>query len=269
MATQFLHLSDVHARPGQALDRLVQPIVAAVTTAGLRPDFLVASGDFGWQGTGPEHGTRLVADLAREFKLGRDRIVCCPGNHEIDTRAPHRPFAAYLSAMTRLLGDSGRADPMTTSFHRAGGVEFFSLNSARHGDHTFGQIDVDEFAALLQRTRRAPATVWRVAVVHHHWLPLAGDDSHIANAYEALQLLDRNDFDLILHGHRHMRIRLNIGARMRLVGIGSINYPAERNVNNQFHVVVAGERIHCFRHLADEPSDGGRQGTWQATETPW
>jgi predicted MPP superfamily phosphohydrolase len=244
---RILHLSDIHAKLGQPLEILARGVAASLRAKALVPDFVVASGDFGYQGSGTEAGAAVVSLIAKESNVSSERIVCCPGNHEIDG-SPE--FHNYRSAIATLLCDANRAVPDPCLRYSYGGVDFLVMNSAYHRDWSYGEVDVDAIANCL--SKHPLKETERIAVVHHHCIPYSSKDpSQIRNAYPLLRLLDCHEFNALLHGHRHIAMSLKVGKGTRVIGVGSLNFPPQPNISNQFNFIDIGKRILRFRRTAD------------------
>jgi 3',5'-cyclic AMP phosphodiesterase CpdA len=109
----------------------------------------------------------------------------------------------------------------------------------------------------------------KIAVVHHHCIPFdETDPSHIANAYSLLTYLEAHGFSALLHGHRHIAMTLRLQT-LRIVGVGSVNYPPTTNINNQFNLIEPGKQILRFRFIADAPSASGKDGDWVCRKDDW
>jgi 3',5'-cyclic AMP phosphodiesterase CpdA len=261
----LLQISDMHARPGQDLVGLVDGIAAAVSPYG-RPSHVIGCGDFGFQGRHTDLGARFMRQLADRLGVKPPQIVCCPGNHDIET-VPNgeKSFQTYHREMTGLLQDAARAQPVAANIYEHDGTAFLVLNSAHLLDWAHGHI---EMSAVKRLTMKGDATL-RIAVVHHHCIPFdEADPSHIANAYPLLTYLEAHGFHALLHGHRHMAMTLRLHT-LRIVGVGSVNYPPAANINNQFNLIEPGERLLRFRFIGDAQSAKGAQGDWVCQKDSW
>ncbi|MFQ5799836.1 MAG: metallophosphoesterase family protein, partial [Bacteroidota bacterium] len=233
---------------------------------GFEPYFLVVSGDLGYKGSDHERGSQFVSAVARLLKIPCRRIVCCPGNHDIQLTQKEQPFQNYMKAAFGVLEESTRVSVSPVTCYQCEGVNLFIINSCYHLDHRYGKIHAEE---LRKKIKEGDSSGPRIAVVHHHSIPVFdGDTSAIVNAYEFLSILVDSGFDLVLHGHHHIALSLTVGNRTKLVGVGSVNYPPERNLNNQFNILEFGVRVCRFRYVADA-SGRGILGAWKSEVTPW
>jgi predicted MPP superfamily phosphohydrolase len=90
----LLHLTDLHfgcdrsenevAARGLALRGLVA--VLSGIAADWKPNIVCVSGDIGWKGHASDYDAaeKWLTNLLAELKLSSERIVLCPGNHDID-----------------------------------------------------------------------------------------------------------------------------------------------------------------------------------------
>jgi predicted phosphodiesterase len=256
---RLLHVSDIHAKPGDPFDQYLAEIPRAAGVEDI--DFIIASGDLGLKGQDADLAATFLLDLADTIGLSANAIVCCPGNHDLDARAvPNLRFAGYLRAMQRLHGDPAPYDPT------AGGVAsvvrdvgFVAINSAYHGDYRYGKVELNVVERCLDRVTACPV---KLVLVHHHMLPLDGDDSHVRNTYELLTLLDARGVDAVLHGHQHMRMRMLVGRKTRIIGAGTLNFQPHHDVGRQFNVIDVGMGWTRYRYQADAVGPGGRLGHW-------
>ncbi len=261
MGSSILHISDIHPRPGDNLGRLAESIAYAAKT--FKISFLVASGDLGYQGQNQRTAAQWLRELADKIKVPKERIICVPGNHDIDKSRLEDPFGGYSQALFQLLESSERTQVRNASRYVCDDHEFLLVNSAYHLDTTYGMVDCDGIRGVL-RDRR-PEVAKRVAVVHHNPISVAkSDSSTIANAYEFLRIISDAGYDVILHGHQHIAMSLRVGEKTRLAGVGSVNFEPGRNINNQFNIVEVA-RVIRFRFHADSTSSSG-MGNWDWTE---
>lgn len=226
---RLLHLSDLHFRPGDPDDRdsagrALVATVGAWAAAGQAPDVLIISGDL------VEHGQAAAYPVAAAFLdrlrkaaggLPPERVLCVPGNHDVDRargrrlqrtlaspqdaalffsdpaeRELHRrKLAAYMAFVDGYLG------PGAAERHR---VELvvgpLRLGAALVWTPWFCQDDDDreklwiDLAGLRQSSAALSGCDLRLALLHHGpaWL-------HPAQRGEAMAALA--GFDLVCHGH--------------------------------------------------------------------
>lgn len=196
-AFTLLHLSDIHAgRPA------FQPHVAECIVqdaARLAPTLTVISGDMVMR-----EWTRHFAE-ARAFidRLPRPQLVV-PGNHDLPIfhfwetlLDPLRRFRTYISSADPYFCIPGLAVAGMDSTVRFLSAGFFRQSELRR---------------LAARFAGLPAATCRVAVVHHHLLPLPHPayrpSSIVAGRSRALDAFEDAGIELVLSGHMHFS---NIG----------------------------------------------------------
>jgi predicted phosphodiesterase len=260
----LLHISDVHAQAGEPTDKLVKGILAAIEPY-TRPSYLIVSGDLGNRGQHIALGVRLVRMIAAGLDIPPTNIISCPGNHDIGHQPNRAPtFQDYHREVSTLLRDADRAAPTAANMYTSGDYDFLTLNSAHRLDWRSGHVDID---ALLKVRHRRPDSLG-IVVVHHHLIPYdEGDTSEIANAYPVVRYLVENGYTLLLHGHRHVSVRLRIDS-LEVVGAGTLNLKPQSNINNQFNLISPGRVLYRFRFTGDVDNRDGSIGAWVPTEYP-
>jgi 3',5'-cyclic AMP phosphodiesterase CpdA len=268
MGSSILHLSDIHPQPGDDLRQLAQGIADAVKL--FKIDFLVVSGDLGYQGQNHRLSVHWLRELGEKLGVQIERIICIPGNHDIDKRHLDnfdQAFRDYSRALLELFGKTGREAVSPASIYVYEDHEFLLINSVYHLDITHGMVDCAFIRKLIRDKEVVQGT--KIAIVHHNPIPvIKGDRSTVVNAYEFLRIVSDAGYDVLLHGHQHIEMSLRVGEKTRLAGVGSVNFEPDRNINNQFNVVEVGKRIVRFRFHADSMSKL-QMGNWNSTEEPW
>ncbi|NJD09098.1 MAG: 3',5'-cyclic-nucleotide phosphodiesterase [Gemmatimonadetes bacterium] len=204
----ILHLSDVHFGPpyvpavGEALLR---------AAAELRPDLVVASGDF-TQRAKPEQYAAARAFLDRLPAVPR---VVTPGNHDVPLYRvfervfqPYRNYRAYIA-------------PELDYVLRLEQAVVVSLNStAPLRAVVNGRIDPWQLEFCARAFADAPPGLPRILVTHHHFAPAPDYEGGqvMPHAQRALRRFQQLHVDLIMGGHLH---RAYIGNSLDV-------YPGER-----------------------------------------
>lgn len=248
-----------------AKDGVPAPVeLAVLLTKGPPPDLLVVSGDTAWSGCAEDYRYAL-----RFFKKVRKRwpgvpIAIAPGNHDVDRKAPDgQRQARYVSFLKAVYGAHFasvfplfRKKPTNRNylvgFHQVekeeARVDLVTVNSAANLEKKDTPVLVDRGALdeVRTRMRASPPTALRVFVLHHHLLPFVepdysdtvdkttpegeADPTIVANSAELQRWLNKNQFHIVLHGHKHRphgrhdslwESRNSDGRRLFIIGAGS------------------------------------------------
>lgn len=233
MTTTLLHISDPHfGDPNGVLSRLEvsQVLMALLHKTG--PDvFVVLSGDISFKGQaqGYAEAQQALFEVFDAASVRRDRVVVCPGNHDVvklaTSASPFEAFDAWSAGLRR----DKHCTFSTESCRRFSSpeVDFLLINSVYHGKIEFGLVDLKKMDAVLNDMDAAPTQdLPRVAVLHHHLVPFSREDtSTTRNAYQVLTRLTKHGFSLVLHGHQHALLELGVGVdSMKVHGVGSFRF---------------------------------------------
>lgn len=206
--------------------------------------FVVISGDIVYQGGADEYKQALIFcnALVAGLPIPRERIIFCPGNHDVswaDAKVDRaKRFDNYLSFLNEFYGDtsfrkmypyvlwdfkvnSARPDPtdlVGVARLTEHNIEIYSLNSCvyeteqQHYGFVSGK-QLRKIEPYLNAT--AEHRYIRIAVLHHHIHPYPEPvalDTLGAHAYDASTIrdagllerfLEKHRFDVVLHGHKH------------------------------------------------------------------
>ncbi len=264
--TTILHLSDTHFGPSHAYPdytqntyRLAEFIANDVKQLDAKPDCIVLSGDIS-DGAATSDFTHASAFLmALKERLGSSDIglVVVPGNHDVnwpsyESDGRDQAFLAYEKFIRRRLAkpclDANDDSCWYTDLWTNGAVFVLGLNTCIVDSPTrpgVGYVDPAQMEAAKARF----GDIWeshpvRVAVVHHHLLPVAytyhdptkvRTDSLTLNAEEVMRWLADNDFHVVLHGHQHQPF-FGAGIRYAYDEVEQNKNPGSR----QQHLVVIG-----------------------------
>ncbi len=203
--------------------------------------FVIVSGDLGYQATDDEYAEvkgSLEAIIER-LAIDKSHVVLVPGNHDVNWKlagykSEHR-FDPFLGFVSTFYGDQFRqfypsvtgdltflrvrpAPHQIFSIHRFDklGIVFVGFNSCVVEDQNkhYGAIGQDQLDLVRNALKEVPPGNVRVAVMHHHVLPLqrelspeeggAAFDLSIVRDYAVIEhALHELDFDIVLHGHKH------------------------------------------------------------------
>lgn len=240
MTTTLLHISDLHFGDRNAvLSRLEVQRVLKNLLHKAGPDiYVILSGDISFRGQAQSYAEAQEAlfQVFHEAKVPPNRIIVCPGNHDVVKQATGAsPFEAFDVWSSGLRSDKS-CTFSTNSCRRltCPEVDFLLINSAYHGKIEFGLVDLNKMETVLAEMNTSPIhDVPRVAVLHHHLVPFSNEDiSTTRNAHNVLNSLVKNGFSLVLHGHQHALLELGMGAgSMKIHGVSSFRYSTPGFVN--------------------------------------
>lgn len=158
--------------------------------------------------------------------------------------------------------DALREPPFTVNLEEEG-ISIFAVNSNTLAEMmAAGQVVARDLQALYRQIDRAQgspdlAFAYRIALVHHHPAPLADTPedlpAHVQDSfmmfYNAglfVRELSRRDFNLVLHGHRHVAGFLRLGCEfpdkgrtvLPIASAGSASHPRPDDTRgHHFHVI--------------------------------
>lgn len=244
MTFEILHLSDLHfGNPTAHLRRsdLSKALNSLMSRIKAHNSLIIISGDVTFKGNkeGYREATEIFNEAIDYHKFDRSNILVCPGNHDIVIEKSGRPYFTSFDEWSASIRDDKKC---TFANVHAQLIEndignFLLLNTAHHANHEMGLVDLPSVERLLEKLPipvDAPPTRLRVAVAHHHFIPvLPGDSSTTRNAYPLIQLLEKYGFSALLHGHQHAMLTLSVGARnLQLSGVGSFGFSTPGYINS-------------------------------------
>ncbi|WLI08020.1 metallophosphoesterase [Pseudomonas sp. FP597] len=242
-------------------------------------DYLLVSGDISNRAKEQEFAlaSELIEKIARSLTVSREKILFCPGNHDINWAAlqsggedfDHLVRAKYLNFLKGglLFSDNqgsgvGRFDVspyvVVWSFDD---INIFALNSAVYdgpdeNPHR-GEIKSEQIVAIDELlSKYVDRSKINIFVLHHHPKQYqdktfrAADKSCMINADGLLHLLSKHEVDFVVHGHKHVpRFDLEINSEGHPIWIlcaGSFSSRLDDRyfggVGNFFHLVDFRDR---------------------------
>jgi 3',5'-cyclic AMP phosphodiesterase CpdA len=205
--------------------------------------FLVASGDIGYEAREEEYvlARAFFDEVRKQTGLPQANLVVVPGNHDVNWVEAKggrgvRRFNEYIFFLRKTLGKERfrethphvEFDPEEQRWpeastlvgfyeHSEANLFFVGLNSCilETDSKHFGLVGRAQLEYLRQRLERVAPDCVRIAVLHHHVIPIdkqfeevagdAGFDLSVVRDFGIVEtLLQRLGFDLVLHGHKHM-----------------------------------------------------------------
>lgn len=310
--TTILHLTDLHfgQEPPGSPSRLAQRVITlealrdtlAELRGPARPDVVVVSGDVGWAGRPSDYAAAAewLRSLFSVLELAPERLVVCPGNHDLDraeaevldrpeaaTRADHllrveklvqisRPFAAF-EAFAREIGTPplrvGETESYLVGHRQLCGLHFVVANTAwfcrddeDRGKLFFGlpQLEVMEAAGQLLRPAEYDRAELTVAVLHHPETWLKDDETTAYEGRPATYSYLAQRSHLLLSGHTHGGLeghRRIADAGLLFVGGAGYDGPRYRNNVSLLRVDTAARTVERTPYEFDP-----RDGRWHIRE---
>lgn len=244
---ELLHFSDIHfgenhffsglpastdSIPEADKPTFEKYICGVAESEGFSPDAILISGDVTQKGLTVEFRSaaasiRKIGEALGNLRSKPAQFISCPGNHDVnwalivgDPDARHlacAPYASFRNAITSAPHYGADTPPerlYEISFiDGAPCILLISLNSASiegPNDHR-GYIGESQLDNALSEAKSHPKweSAVRVAMFHHHLLPVSSIESSIAaenlltdSAFVKRKLLSEG-FSLVVHGHRH------------------------------------------------------------------
>ncbi|MBY0332977.1 MAG: metallophosphoesterase [Acetobacteraceae bacterium] len=260
---RIAHLSDLHFGSEDPA------IVAALTETLNRdpPDLVAISGDLT---LGARSGEFRAA---RAFMDGLAApVLAVPGNHDITPYALMERFLDPYARWRRFIA------PETEPVFQDGCVAVVGLNTARRGgpylDWSRGRVGRGRLARCEARLAAMPASLTRIVVAHHPFLPPQGAPGTrvVGGAAAALAAFARQGVRLVLSGHLHVgdvavaAVPASTGGGMSVVLAATATSRRLRGEPNAFNEIRIA-RDGGVQVLA-RAWDGGRWSPLPATVVP-
>jgi len=156
---RWIHISDLHFRTGDqynrnvVLDSLLEDVNELQQT-GFVPDFIFITGDLAFSGKSAEYAiaSQFLKDIQRRSGVPSERIICVPGNHDVD-RSRVTPFFARS---LRAINDSDLVSEVI------GNASELSLFTDRHAHYS--EFVSENFSWAEQTTSSSLAATLNIEV---------------------------------------------------------------------------------------------------------
>jgi GAF domain-containing protein len=196
-----------------------------------------------------EHVAVFGEGLLSHLRLGRDRLLVIPGNHDINRslcesyflrcagkgKAPEPPYWAkwesYVELFARLYRDVDRylfteLEPWTLFEIPSLRVVVAGLNSTIHESHRdsdhHGFIGENQLRWFDARLAGYARNGWlRVGIIHHNVMRRATDDNENLKDAESLREILGDRLHVLLHGHTHQGGVEMLGLSLPVIATGS------------------------------------------------
>jgi len=236
----------------------VQALFHLIANENLRSDILALPGDFSDRAN--HHGFVVGIFNAREIglKLHAGDIIASLGNHDVDS---HHDFSLdHLYLGRRLFSDFPCEEKaLLDSFYGSGFTiidkpnwQCLIVNSVTHhrdvASAERGLLTPEQLEAIETAVRELKPNPIRFCLVHHHPLPHEemglGASDLMEGGEQLLQILETNQFGLVIHGHKHhprLRYSTSGTAAIPVFASGSLSAiipdRLSRSVRNTFHSI--------------------------------
>lgn len=261
------------------LKRLTDDLEKLRDEQGLKPDLMTLTGDLAEWGFRKEYDDVFLfcVGVQEHLKLGRDRILVIPGNHDINRKlceayfaeregngekpvAPYWPkWKPYVEFFGKLYKDVERYEfketaPYTWFELPELKVVVAGLNSTMRESHKekdpkepasifghYGYVGEAQLEWFKKKLDEAEKKGWlRIGLVHHN--ALRGAEADDENLRDAPMLKDRigSKLNLLLHGHTHNGILGWLDRDLPVLSTGSAAVKAEQRpeeIPNQYQII--------------------------------
>jgi 3',5'-cyclic AMP phosphodiesterase CpdA len=282
MATTILHMSDVHLGSDLIIRSLIRrrawwKYVDENVTAGLgrairqlNPDFIVLSGDI--VNKPSEVTFQLAAKYLRDLFISagfdiKERLFVIPGNHDVSFFPKKHPddlrrLWLYREFLRELFDESDieARRQRFTYVDPKGKIIFVCLDSTLKDQAPIaeGEIGISQREWVKKEIARCKnelgdtySSYVKIAVFHHHCVPIAGTSPsgerfmQMLDAGDFLKLLDDQGFQVAMHGHKHyphtqMRNRSDSSV-LTIIGAGTatcICLEEQQGQGNNFNLIA-------------------------------
>jgi len=224
MKLRILHISDTHiSNFGQFDKKAFNKFLETVDKLEQKPDLIIHSGDV------VDNGVLTEYELAKDYlKSLNYKLLICPGNHD-DRNGGGTLFAEFF----------GPAD----FEYEIGRFKLFIMNSPQP-DRDEGRLGRRRQFYLQQRLSEIGDSYFKIIVFHHHLIPVpySGREVNVLeDAGDVLELVLRNNVNLVLMGHRHVPWSIKINNTV-LVNAGTVSCLRTRGrFGNSFNFISIDE----------------------------
>ncbi|WP_102264779.1 metallophosphoesterase family protein [Mesobacillus jeotgali] len=272
----ILHLSDLHFPVENMVafeSDFTNYLCELIESLGEEDFYFLISGDITFRGQeqGYKDASRIFRNIIQRCspQLKRERIIVCPGNHDIVSNGKFRPFELLDGFTSEIRRDNFFS--FTNQNQKILETEdalFLVINSSYNLDRRYGLINMDDLRISLRQASLDKDRI-KVVVVHHHLInQFQHDTSAIRNAYEFIHLLDYYGFNVILHGHQHNNMDLPIGkSNMFIFGVNTPGFENPGYTNGISYYSISKNIVRRKQYIFSKDNQvGARIGGFKIVE---
>lgn len=164
----------------------------------------------------------FISEMQKRFGIGAGQVVCVPGNHDIewvnnDGNIDEDAELNYRLFSNRVYKDDPEESLIRINEYYVGKkkVAIIGLNSCRlesKENAGIGFVGTEQLQQIEEFTSENQDIDYKIAIVHHHLLPVNYTEQYSRQQREVSLLLDSealmqcliaNDVRTVLHGHQH------------------------------------------------------------------
>lgn len=210
----IIHLTDLHFDSQTRLPALITALNNSDLIKNIDPEntYLLITGDVATKGQNNSYQFALpfVEQVFIETrKIKPSNIILCPGNHDLASNG----IQGFNEFSRSIRDDSAFIfGEDNVILKKVDDVYFCSLNSVYQSERRHSSLNLDELLRKLQEEKSViEECKHRIAILHHHLIGVEeGDSTAVQNALPFLEAIENYGFKLVLHGHQHVQINLNI-----------------------------------------------------------
>lgn len=272
-ASYILHLSDLHFGDNHAYknplsttlptskELMVDALVGDLTDLGNEYvngiGLVIISGDISWAANPHEFSNAIefITKLKQELGIGSEHIIVVPGNHDIewlqdDGKIDTNAELNYRNFYKDIYNSLPLNSMVRINQYKMGGknVCIVALNSCRlesPENAGYGYVGADQLKIMTDYFRSHQNIDYKIAVLHHHLLPVNYMEDYDPAAKRISMLLDSESVmqslvscgvQTVLHGHQHQPYF----SKIRRVIPGFVTRGQKTCLDGELNVVGAG-----------------------------
>jgi 3',5'-cyclic AMP phosphodiesterase CpdA len=255
----------------------------------LKPDYIVISGDF--VNKAQEQAFDQAAEYLRRLFLDsgfdlKERVLVVPGNHDVSffprkhSDDPQR-LQRYKEFLRILFSesDSESRKQRFLFIDSLKKVLFLCLDSTLKdlAPAADGEIGASQIAWIERKMKQAELQIGRslrqyakIAVVHHHLVPIAGSGisgerlMQLLDAGDVMAVLQKYSFNIVLHGHKHIpHVKPEFGSDssvLTVIGAGTTTcrfLEEQHTFGNNFNLIKVEPDLNHFTHQVFRANPAG------------